>query len=135
MSSSALADTKLDYAYINNINSIFGDEKNVGLFDDGVVEVRGHLFNAEYKGLPIGTISAYAQLIDYDDDETLSNKIIGASLNGPLPITENVNMLYTAEYAQQDVYKDGMTDDLDYYLAKIGGKYKAWLAKVSHEVQ
>jgi hypothetical protein len=135
LSSNAIADVTLDYAYINKINSIFGDEKNVGIFDDGVVDVSGHLFNAEYKGLGIGTVSAYAHLVDYKDLESISNKIIGARLSGAQAVSDDFKVIYTVEYAQQDDYKNGSQEDHNYYLAEVGGKYKGWLAKVSHEVQ
>ncbi len=135
LSSNAIADVTLDYAYINKINSIFGDEKNVGIFDDGVVDVSGHLFNAEYKGLGIGTVSAYAHLVDYKELESISNKIIGARLSGAQAVSDDFKVIYTAEYAQQDDYKNGSQEDHNYYLAEVGGKYKGWLAKVSHEVQ
>jgi len=80
-------------------------------------------------------LSAYAHLVDYKDAEAISNKIIGVRLNGAQAVTEDFKVIYTAEFAQQDDYKDGTQEDHDYILAEIGGKYKGWLAKLSHEVQ
>lgn len=133
--SKALPDTKFEYSYINKINTIFGDEKNTALIDNGVIDVSGHLASVQYSGLPIGMLSAYAHLVDYKDVGSISNKIIGARLSGAQPINEGFKVIYTAEYAQQSDYKDGTQQDHDYYLAELGGKYKGWLAKVSHEVQ
>lgn len=133
--SKALPDTKFEYSYINKINTIFGDDKNTAVIDDGVIDVSGHLASIQYSGLPIGTVSAYAHLVDYKDMESWSNKIIGARLSGAQPVSDDFKVIYTAEYAEQDDYKDGTTEDHNYYLAEIGGKYKGWLAKVSHEVQ
>ena len=129
LSSNAIADVTLDYAYINKINSIFGDEKNVGIFDDGVVDVSGHLFNAEYKGLGIGTVSAYAHLVDYKELESISNKIIGARLSGAQAVSDDFKVIYTAEYAQQDDYKDGSQEDHNYYLAEVGGEVQRLVSK------
>ena len=133
----AVPDTQFDYAYINQINTIFGDDRNTpnGLIEDGDIDVSGHLFNVKYTGLPMGTVSAYAQLIDYKDVEAFSNKIIGARLNGAKAVNDDLKIMYTAELAMQDDYKDGTTEDHNYYLAEVGAKYKGWLAKVSHEVQ
>lgn len=133
--SKALPDTKFEYSYISEIHSIFGEDKNTVLIKDGDIDVSAHLASVQYSGLPIGTVSAYAHLVDYDDAEAISNKIIGVRLNGAQSVTEDFKVIYTAEFAQQDDYKDGTQEDHDYILAEIGGKYKGWLAKVSHEVQ
>ena len=135
LTSKALSDTKLEYAYIDEIHTIFGDDRNAGIIKDGDIDVEGHLLSAQYSGLPIGTLSAYAHLVDYKDAEAISNKIIGVRLNGAQAVTEDFKVIYTAEFAQQDDYKDGTQEDHDYILAEIGGKYKGWLAKLSHEVQ
>ena len=135
LTSKALSDTKLEYAYIDEIHTIFGDDRNAGIIKDGDIDVEGHLLSAQYSGSPIGTLSAYAHLVDYKDAEAISNKIIGVRLNGAQAVTEDFKVIYTAEFAQQDDYKDGTQEDHDYILAEIGGKYKGWLAKLSHEVQ
>jgi hypothetical protein len=135
--SKALADTTLEYAYINQINTIFGDDRNTenGLIVDGDIDVSGHLFNAQYSGLSIGAVSAYVHLMDYKDLEAISNQTVGVRLNGAQGVSEDLKIIYTAEYAQQDDYKGGTQEDHNYYLAELGGKYKGWLGKVSHEVQ
>ena len=133
--SKALPDTKFEYSYINKIQTIFGDDRDTALIKDGDIDVEGHLLSAQYSGFSIGMLSAYAHLVDYDDAEAISNKIIGVRLAGAQPVTEDFKVIYTAELAKQDDYKDGTQEDHDYYLAELGGKYKGWLAKVSHEVQ
>ncbi len=135
LTSKALTNTKFEYAYLTKIHTIFGEDSNTALIDDGDIDVEAHLLSVQYSGLPIGTISTYAHLVDYDDSEAISNKIIGARLSGSQAVSDDVQVLYTAEYAQQDDYKDGTQDDHNYYLAELGGKYKGWLAKLSHEVQ
>jgi hypothetical protein len=136
LTNSTLADTKLSYAYINKVNTIFGDDRNVGTFiNDGVIVLDAHLFNAQYAGLAIGKVEAYGYLFDYEDNETISSKTIGVRLSGAQPLNNAVKVVYTAEYAAQDDYKDGIMDKQNYYLAELGAKYKGWMAKVSHEVQ
>jgi len=136
VSNSALQDTKLSYAYINKVNTIFGDDRTVGTFiKDGVIDLDAHLLNAQYSGLPIGKLEAYGYFLDYDDNAALSSQTIGARLSGAQAVNEAVKVIYTAEYANQDDYKEGTMDEQDYYLFELGAKYKGWLAKVSHEVQ
>jgi len=132
----SLEKTKLSYAYINKVNTIFGDDRNVGTFiDDGVIDLDAHLFNVQYSGLAVGKLEAYGYLFDYEDAKTTSSQTFGVRLSGAQPLNEAVKVLYSAEYANQDDYKDGTMDDQGYYLVEIGAKYNGWIAKLSHEVQ
>lgn len=138
LTNTALADTKISYAYINKVNTIFGDDLTAGLIDDGVIDMDTHLFNVQYSGLPIGKLEGYAYLLDYEDapdDNKNSTATYGLRLAGAQPLNEAFSAVYTAEYAVQDDYADGEMDQQDYYLLELGGKYKGWLAKLSYEVQ
>lgn len=136
INNSSLKDTKLSYSYINKVNTIFGDDRNVGMFiKDGVIDLDAHLVNVQYSGLPIGKVETYGYFLDYDDNAALSSQTIGVRLSGAQAVNDGVKIIYTAEYANQDDYKDGTMDEQDYYLVELGTKYKGWLAKVSHEVQ
>ncbi len=136
VSNSSLADTKLSYAYINKVNTIFGDDRNVGTFiDDGVIDLDAHLFNVQYSGLPMGNLEAYGYLFDYEDAKTTSSQTFGVRFSGAQAVDESMKVLYSAEYANQSDYKDGTMDDQGYYLVELGTKYKGWVAKLSHEVQ
>ena len=128
--------TKISYAYINTQNTIFGDDKNVGTFiKDGQIDMDTHLVNIQYSGLSFGKLEGYGYFIDYDDKPAASSQTLGARLSGALPVSDDFKVIYTAEFANQNDYKDGTMDDQNYYLAELGGKYKGWLAKVSYEMQ
>jgi hypothetical protein len=136
VSNTSITDTKLSYAYINKVNTIFGDDRDVGTFiKDGVIDLDAHLFNAQYTGLPVGKLEAYGYLLDYQDAKTSSSQTFGLRFSGAQPVNDDVKVIYTAEYASQDDYKDGTMDEQGYYLVELGAKYKGWLAKLSHEVQ
>jgi hypothetical protein len=131
LTNKSFADTTLSYAYINKVQTIFGDDSA-----NGEIAMDSHLFNAQYKGLPIGTLEGYAYLLEYEDAPANSTKTIGVRLSGAQPVSEEVKVIYTAEFAKQDDYKDGTMDDSqNYYLGEVGFKYKGWLAKASYEVQ
>ena len=133
--SEALSNTKLEYSYIDEVHTIFGEDRTAGIIVDGDIDVRGHLLSAQYSGLSFGTLSGYTHLLDYKDAPTLSNKIIGLRLNGGKKINDDSNLIYTVEFAQQDGYKDGTTAEHGYTLLEVGGKYKGWLTKLSYEMQ
>ena len=131
--------TKINYAYINKVNSIFGDGHNNAVFGitDGVIDMDSHLVNIQYTGLPIGKLEGYGYFLEYDSEayKTKSSKTLGVRLSGAQSVNDDWKVVYTAEYAKQDDYRDGTMDDQNYYLAELGGKYKGWLAKVSYEMQ
>jgi hypothetical protein len=129
---------KLNYAYINKVQTIFGDDRTVGLIDDGEIDMNSHLFNAQYSGLPIGNLEGYAYLLDYEDaadNNANSTATYGVRLSGAQKVNDAFTAIYTAEYANQGDYAEGEMDDQNYFLAELGGKYKGWMAKVSYELQ
>lgn len=125
LTNTSFADTKLNYAYINKVQTIFG----------GTVAMDSHLVNAQYTGLPIGTLEGYGYFLEYEDTPAVSSKTVGVRLSGAQPVNDDFKVIYTAEFAKQDDYKDGTMDDQNYYLAELGGNYKGWLAKFSYEMQ
>jgi len=125
VSNSSITDLTANYAYINKVQSIFG----------GTTEMDSHLVNLQYTGLPIGKLEAYGYFLEYEDTPEKSSETLGLRLTGAKPLNEEFKVIYTAEFAKQDDYKDGTMDDQNYYLAELGGKYKGWLAKFSYEMQ
>jgi len=136
----SLPNTTLSYAYLDEVHTIFGEDKTdpAALINDGDTAMDSHLFNIQYTGLPIGVLEGYAYLLDYEDsadDSAFSRATYGLRLAGAQPVNEAFKVVYTAEYAAQDDYADGEMDQQDYYLLELGGKYKGWMLKLSHEVQ
>ncbi|MGE4405227.1 alginate export family protein [Pseudomonas sp.] len=130
----------LTYAYIDNINSIFGPEDN--RFDNrsnpANIEGHSHLFNAQYQLAPELTVTAYGYLLGLDnlaasavaDYGTLSSKTTGVRLNGTLS-----GVGYALEYARQRDYADNPLDlDSEYYLAELGYTLKGVALKAGMEV-
>ncbi len=128
----SFADTTISYAHIENVNTIFGEDS---VAKPSNIDMSTELFNVQYSGLPIGNLEGYAYLIDNEDTITASSETFGVRLSGAQAVNADWKVLYTAEYANQSDYKDGVMDDQNYYLAELGGKYKGWVAKFSYEMQ
>ena len=125
----SLPDTKLSLGYISNANRVFGDDSPVGDF-----EMDSAFANAGY-GLPVGTLTAYAYLLDFDDASTNSSKSFGLRFTGAAPLGQGPKLLYTAEYANQSEYQDNPKDfDLNYYFLEGGAEIKGVTAKLGYEV-
>jgi hypothetical protein len=84
----------LNYAYIDQVNRIFGSEA-IGTNQD--VSGNIHLFNASYTGLEGITMGAYAYLMDFEDVEGWDNHTFGFSASGTL-----AEILFYGEFAYQD---------------------------------
>lgn len=114
----SLPNTIISYAYIWNVNRIFSDKARnpFNNFDSN-----SHLINLKYGGLPLGTLEAYAYLLDFDNGRAFSSQTYGVRFNGAHPLTNTVKALYAAEYASQSDYADNPNDiDADYFLGSAG---------------
>ncbi|MDA7088693.1 hypothetical protein PH586_20130 [Pseudomonas sp. SA3-5] len=124
----------LTYAYIDNINSIFGPGN--GRFDTAGnpanIEGHSHLLNAQYVAMPELTVTAYQYRLGLDNLAlgNQSSQTSGVRLNGALS-----GVSYALEYAQQQDYADNPRDlDSDYYLGELGYTFKGVALKAGYEV-
>jgi hypothetical protein len=119
-----LANTKVDYAYIWNVNRIFG-EKAKG-FDLSDYSLDGHLFRVDYKGFKYGTISPYFYLLDFDSAYAttlrLSSQTYGGRFDGAYDIQPKVwKLLYVGEVAHQSDMGENPNDyGVMYGLGELG---------------
>ena len=121
----SLANTKLTYAYLNNVNRING----------GNADMSSHLLNLAYSGWKPGSLVAYAYLLDYENSVSLSSNTYGLRFTGASPINEKAKVLYTVEYALQSDGGDNPADfDLNYSLLEVGGAISGVTAKIGYEI-
>ncbi|MFG0380417.1 hypothetical protein ACF8C6_05565 [Pseudomonas sp. zbq_18] len=130
----------LSYAYIDQINTIFGPDN--GRYDNRTnpanIDGHSHLINAQYIFAPELTATAYSYLLDLDNlaiaptapEGTLSSQTNGLRLNGNLS-----GLSYVLEYARQSDY-DSNPQELssDYLLLELGYTIKGIQLKAGHEV-
>lgn len=131
ITSKILDGVTFDYTYLWKVNRIFGSQSSVG--QSGA---DSHLINISTDKLPIGTLTAYAYLIDLDKLAPLSSQTYGFRLTGNEAIGGGVSLLYTAGYARQSEYGNAPTAfGLDFFeleggLAKGGLVAKAGWQKL-----
>lgn len=104
--------------------------------EDGNFEVA----NIKYAITPTTSLTGYGYLVDWDGkdsvlkQESKSNKTFGLRLDGSQKIDDNWKVLYTAEYAKQDDYKNGDKKiDNDYYRVGAGAGYGDWFLRIDQE--
>ncbi len=135
----SIQDTTLSYAYVWNVNRIFGEDAPEP-WDD--FDSASHLINAQYTGFKPVKLEAYAYLYDFKNADALSTNTYGLRASGATSITDGIKAIYTAEYASQSDAADNPNSiDADYLLGELGvkmtfdGPVKMLLVKASYELQ
>ncbi len=137
--SSAVDQLDLTYGYLSRINRVFDDSSG----PDGTQydwSSQSHLLNAAYHGIPYGSLTGYAYLLDFDraaDFASInSSQTYGLSFDGSVEACEDATVLYRLEYATQSDYGSSpLSYRADYYLGELGVKvFKSYTVAFGHEV-
>jgi hypothetical protein len=107
-----LARATLTYAYLHQINRVFGDRHPQGDWESA-----SHVFNAAYSRLAGGTLTGYAYLLDFDNAAANSCATYGASYSGSTALSGDTKFLYRAEAAWQS---DHGSSRLNYSARYLG---------------
>lgn len=114
----SLGKTTLTYAYLDRINRVFGDHHAQGYWQSD-----SHLFNASYAGLPAGTLTGYAYLLDFNRPASAANSsaTYGVSLAGTTRLSDTLKFTYRAEIATQSDYGSSRLNYRANYLGLEAG--------------
>jgi hypothetical protein len=109
---------------------VFGDRHAQGDW-----ESNSHVLNASYTGLPVGTLTTYAYLLDFDNAAPNSCATYGLSLAGTPALGKKLKLSYRAEYAGQSDYGSSRLDySADFYHGELGLVAQPVLVAVGYEV-
>ncbi len=111
--SSYFDNTELFYMYVSNANTVTGVNVNQ----------KTNLLNLSHQ-FKVGKVVLYGYLLSFDQLRGNSQKSFGVRFNGALAVSDSIDFLYTAEYANQTPYRDGSDDlDNDYAFAWAGSRF------------
>jgi hypothetical protein len=119
--------TILNYAFIRNVNRIFGD--NHGM--------RSHALEVEVKVGQAGRLAPYLYLLDYDavENEGLSTLTYGGRWTGDRGLGGAWSIGYHLELARQEDAGDNPSDvDAEYLRLEAGGKRERWWLRAGFEL-
>lgn len=120
----------LTYAYLWEINRIFGDDLD---WDSD-----SHIVHASSNAFPLGTLTGYAYLLDFDTPVGArgnSTATYGMSFTGATALTDTIKLTYRAEYATQSDYRSSAFNiRADYYTLELGTAWKAFSVAAGQEV-
>ena len=117
---------ELFLSHVENIRQVTTKNQNT----------RIELANLKYKISKSGSLVGYGYFVDWDDEsqKIKSDKTFGARLNGLRPASEEWDLLYTLEYADQSSYKDGSSlIDNYYYRVGFGVGQESWSLRFDQE--
>jgi uncharacterized protein YjbI with pentapeptide repeats len=110
--------------------------EQVKLVNTKIEDADIEIANVKYAITPTTSVSGYGYFIDWNGSsmESKSTQTYGARLDGSEKLNDSWKVLYTAEYAKQDDYKDG-NDLIDnyYYRVGAGAGYGDWFVRIDQE--
>ena len=110
----SLPETTIEYAYIDNVNRVFGPDSGTPPAD---FQSDSHILNVKHEWLSNWNVTAYAYLLDLEDSPLSSNKTFGIRINGSNTFSDRTATSYTMEYAHQNNYGDNPNNyNADYFL-------------------
>jgi hypothetical protein len=110
-----------DYAYVWNVNRIFGEDNP--LPDASDFPMRSHLLNFQYGGLPFAKVEAYAYLLDFKSHTAtrFSTSTLGLRLQGDAVVATKTKLNYALEAANQQDYRSNPNDiNVAYFAGELG---------------
>jgi hypothetical protein len=120
--------TTVTWVYVDRVRRILGDDSPQGEWDSD-----SHLVQVETP-TPIGQLTGYGYLLDFETAPLQSSATWGARLTGSRPLASGPAVTWDAEYARQGDYGGNPVDfDLDYLALAAGLKTETRYAGVGFE--
>jgi hypothetical protein len=127
VSNKTLRYTNLFYAYLANVNRIFGE----GNATQGDHNQDSHLFNGSYTGFSAGKLIGYAYLLDNKTAAALSSDTFGVRWQGSVSDSFSYNLEYAS---QSDAADNPISYSADYMLAEATAKVSSLAFTLGYEV-
>lgn len=108
----AVAGATLNYAYLDQVRRVFGPDSGT---PPASLEGSSHLLNAKLTSLPVGAITVYGYLLDFDDAPQLSSDTFGVRYDGTGAFSDLLSFGWALEYARQEDAGDNAAQIDAYY--------------------
>ncbi len=125
VANTSLPDTTIIYGFVSRAYNILGAE----------VPSQSHVVNVSYNGFSFGKITGYAYLLDLlKDSGDADSQTLGLRFVGKQALSDDFNLLYNLEFANQGEYADANDGrDANYTKLELGGSYAGVTAKIGQE--
>jgi Alginate export len=113
----------LSYAYVDRVHRIFG----------GDTAMKSHLAHASVPIQDVATVSAYANILDYETDAG-SSKTFGAQVTGSISAGDATRINFEAEFAKQrEAFDNPSTLDANYTNFAVGAARQGFSLTLGQE--
>jgi len=117
----SITHTTFNYAYIWNVNRIFG-EKAPSLLAN--FDSDSHVLNLQYDRFDTANLEIYTYLLDFDNAPVLSSATTGGRLHGSYSVTDSITPMYSLEFARQADHGGNPGDyDVNYQRFEVGVRF------------
>ena len=121
----------VSYTYLDRALRVFGHENPNPLLREWSLD--GHLFHLD-QSLPLGTLNAYAYLVENNDIATLSTRTLGARWTGKQALGDST-LGWAVEWADQSDYANNpLSQHAHYHLIEPSLQLKSITLKAGWEV-
>ena len=127
----------LFYAYLWEVNRVFGDVDGLAAGNRDFENGNSHLFNVSYQPFKYGRFVGYSYLLDLENQAGFANSCAtyGGYFAGSAPVSEKISLGYRAEVALQTDYKDSLQDyQAAYYNFELSATMKPVSIGAGYEV-
>ncbi len=124
-----IPNTKIQYAFLHGINRPTGENNPTGR-----ERSRSHVLDIRHELEGIGELAAYALLLDFDFSKASNTNTYGIRLAGRQELSEDLDLLYVAEAAEQRD-GDGNTGSVDanYHRVELGVDLSGFVVNLVQE--
>jgi hypothetical protein len=120
------------YSYASNVNRTVGPDRGSPPAD---LRSDSHLINARFILGPLGTVTTFAYLLDFDNGPELNSNTYGALWNGSYALTRNLSLVSSLSLAQQEDAADNLSNfKAQYGQVQAGLRYRTWTALAGRDV-
>jgi hypothetical protein len=120
------------YSYVDNVNRTVGPDRGSPPAD---LRSNSHLVNARFILGPLGTLTTFAYLFDFDNVPEMSTNNYGALWSGSYPLGRNVSLVHSLSFAhQEDATNNENNFDAQYGQLQLGLRYRTWTAMLGRDV-
>jgi hypothetical protein len=118
----------VDVTYLNQVNRVFGKDSPVGRYHGD-----NYHANLAYQ-FPLGRLTAFAYLTDFDEAPRDSTRTLGARFNGEKP-ARKVKVGWTVSWARQTGRANNPLEfSQDFYAAEVTGTFRQYSVGVGYEM-
>jgi len=128
-SSNAIPGFQLFYAYVYNVNRIYGESSPIGDHDH-----QTNLLHASHEFEGVGTLDAFFYDIDNKSMDAVSTQTLGGSFGGTYDL-EDLDLVYHVALANQsDAHDNDFDVDAGYMNLEVGATFENLTVKIGQEL-